>query len=66
MHDDARARRAGVSARTTRWATPGADGLRFCPPRCATPFVSGHVGGRARPVCPACTYVHFRNPAPGV
>ena len=64
MHDDARARRQVFHAYDPVGNT-GADGLRFCP-RCAAPCVSGHVGGRARPVCPACTYVHFRNPAPGV
>jgi 8-oxo-dGTP diphosphatase len=43
----------------------GMDGLRFCP-RCATACVTNAVGGRPRLVCPDCTYVHFRNPAPGV
>jgi ADP-ribose pyrophosphatase YjhB (NUDIX family) len=37
----------------------------YCP-MCATPLVRGHRGGRERPVCSACGYVQYRNPAVGV
>ena len=36
----------------------------FCP-NCATRLVAATVGGRARTKCPACGYVHFRNPGVG-
>ncbi len=38
---------------------------RFCP-RCATPLDSAIRGGRERPVCPRCGFVHYRNPTVGV
>lgn len=34
----------------------------YCP-MCATPLVEKEVSGLLRAVCPACTFVHFRNPA---
>ena len=37
--------------------------VHYCP-RCATPLVEREVAGRARPLCTACGYVHFRNPLP--
>jgi ADP-ribose pyrophosphatase YjhB (NUDIX family) len=46
----------------------GNDGLaelRHCP-RCAARCEPREVGGRTRPVCAACGFVHFRNPATGV
>jgi ADP-ribose pyrophosphatase YjhB (NUDIX family) len=46
----------------------GNDGLaelRYCP-RCAARCEPREIGGRARPACPACGFVHFRNPATGV
>lgn len=35
-------------------------------PMCATELVRREVGGRERPACPSCGYVHFRNPGVGV
>jgi ADP-ribose pyrophosphatase YjhB (NUDIX family) len=43
----------------------GTGELRFCP-RCGAPCEPREVGGRARPVCTRCGFVHFRNPATGV
>ncbi len=37
--------------------------FRFCP-RCATPLEKLDDHGRARPVCPLCGWVHYRNPVP--
>ncbi len=39
--------------------------FRFCP-HCATPLEHRQVGDRERGVCPACGWVHYRNPAVGV
>jgi len=36
---------------------------RFCP-RCATPLAPRDDHGTARPTCPRCGYIHYRNPAP--
>jgi ADP-ribose pyrophosphatase YjhB (NUDIX family) len=48
-------------ARAAEWT----DGFKFCP-ECATPLVWQECGGRPRPVCPACGFIQFRNPAPAV
>jgi ADP-ribose pyrophosphatase YjhB (NUDIX family) len=37
--------------------------FRHCP-RCATPLEPRDDHGTARPVCPACGFIHYRNPAP--
>lgn len=37
--------------------------FRHCP-RCATALELKDDHGTARPTCPACGYVHYRNPAP--
>lgn len=37
----------------------------FCP-RCATRLVQRRSGNRARPSCPACGFVQYRNPTAGV
>ena len=37
--------------------------FRHCP-RCATALALQDDHGTQRPVCPACGYVHYRNPAP--
>lgn len=37
--------------------------FRFCP-LCAQPLRIGEIDGRQRQFCPACGYVHYRNPAP--
>lgn len=37
--------------------------FRHCP-RCATPLERQDDHGTPRPACPACGYVHYRNPAP--
>ncbi len=37
--------------------------VRFCP-RCATALVRREDHGQARPTCPACGYIHYRNPVP--
>jgi ADP-ribose pyrophosphatase YjhB (NUDIX family)/GNAT superfamily N-acetyltransferase len=37
----------------------------FCP-RCGTAMEKAEIGGRMREVCPACQFVLFRNPVPGV
>lgn len=39
--------------------------FKFCP-HCATPLIQAERGGRMRPVCPACGFVHYRNPTVGV
>jgi 8-oxo-dGTP diphosphatase len=36
---------------------------RFCP-RCGTRMVRRDDHGRLRPTCPACGFVHYRNPVP--
>ncbi len=40
-------------------------GYAYCP-RCGTPLVARLEGTRARMACPACGFVHYRNPAPAV
>lgn len=37
------------------------EDARFCP-RCATPLTLRQAFGGERPVCPACGYIHFRDP----
>jgi len=37
--------------------------FRHCP-RCATPLALADDHGTARPTCPACGWIHYRNPAP--
>jgi 8-oxo-dGTP diphosphatase len=37
----------------------------FCP-RCGTAMEKAEIGGRMREVCPACDFILFRNPVPGV
>lgn len=39
--------------------------MRYCP-HCATPLTTREEGGRPRPACPACGFVHYDNPAPVV
>lgn len=41
------------------------DVYRFCP-LCRASLVVKEVAGRQRPFCPACGFIHFKNPAPGV
>ena len=41
---------------------PGA--FTFCP-HCGARLEQREVGGRRRPACPECGFVHFRNPAVG-
>jgi 8-oxo-dGTP diphosphatase len=38
---------------------------QYCP-ACGTPLGSQEKGGKHRPACPSCGFVHFRNPSPGV
>jgi len=38
--------------------------FRYCP-RCRTDLTPALAGGRERPTCPACGFVHYLNPAPG-
>jgi 8-oxo-dGTP diphosphatase len=38
---------------------------RYCP-RCASPLARVCEGDRPRMKCPACGFVHYRNPAPAV
>ena len=39
--------------------------FRYCP-ICRTELVPGRHGGRERPACPACSFVHWGNPVPVV
>ena len=39
--------------------------FRFCP-RCGAPLTPAQRGGRLRPACMACGFVHYRNPTVGV
>lgn len=41
------------------------DRFKYCP-LCRADLIPRTVGQRERMVCPACGYVHFRNPAPTV
>ncbi|MDY6935842.1 MAG: NUDIX hydrolase [Spirochaetota bacterium] len=43
----------------------GIDKLKYCP-HCGMECILNKRGGRERPVCQSCGYVHFRNPYPGV
>ena len=38
---------------------------KFCP-FCGTELAPKEKGGKQRPACPTCGFVHFRNPTPGV
>ena len=40
------------------------DGWRFCP-RCGAALEFPEIGDLPRPRCPACGFVHFRNPGVG-
>lgn len=40
-------------------------GYQFCP-RCAGPLAPASHGGRSRPACAACGWVHWNNPTPVV
>ena len=42
---------------------PPSNDPRFCP-RCATPLVRRDDHGSPRPTCPACGFIHYRNPVP--
>lgn len=42
-----------------------ASQLRYCPV-CGHDLTTGEHGGRQRPICPDCGYVHYSNPVPGV
>jgi len=37
--------------------------FRFCP-KCATPLEPRDEHGTMRPTCPACGWIHYRNPVP--
>lgn len=37
--------------------------FRYCP-RCATPLETRDDNGHARPTCPLCGWIHYRNPVP--
>jgi ADP-ribose pyrophosphatase YjhB (NUDIX family) len=41
------------------------DEYRFCP-LCGSSLEKKMVDQRQRPYCPACGFIHFKNPAPGV
>jgi ADP-ribose pyrophosphatase YjhB (NUDIX family) len=43
-----------------------APGLFVYCPFCGTHLELKEKGGRERPVCPTCGFVHYRNPVPGV
>lgn len=43
----------------------GIANLQFCPV-CGTQCLPKEDGGRIRPACPTCEFVHYKNPAPGV
>jgi ADP-ribose pyrophosphatase YjhB (NUDIX family) len=59
--DNAKLRLVPDTDHTPFW--PGE--FEFCP-HCATALADRRVGGRIRKACPACGWVHFRNPAVGV
>jgi len=42
---------------------PATDPIRFCP-CCATPLEMRDEHGVVRPTCPACGFIHYRNPVP--
>ena len=46
-------------------AQPIPDVFRYCPV-CRTALVIREIGHEERPVCPACGFIRFRNPAPTV
>jgi 8-oxo-dGTP diphosphatase len=63
MTDDFAA--AGSGGRHARPHSTEAGLFRFCPD-CGTPLVRVELHGRARPRCPACGFVQWRNPGVGV
>lgn len=51
---------------TYDWKESGDLGqFKYCP-FCRIPLSLKEKGGRQRPTCPNCGFVHFRNPSPGV
>jgi len=44
---------------------PSSPDYRYCP-HCATSLTPAEKGGRVRMVCPACGFIHYRNPTAGV
>lgn len=61
MLPSASAAGAAQNARPAAPAAPVQRRFRFCP-YCATPLEDLHKFGALRPVCPACGFVHFRDP----
>ena len=54
-----------VFSRYDQQACQGELNFRFCP-NCANPLELTLYDGRVRPVCPACGFIQFINPAPAV
>lgn len=50
---------------TYDWQHRQPEPYQYCP-ACGTPLGSKEKGGKPRPACPGCGFVHFRNPSPGV
>ena len=44
---------------------PGLEKFKFCP-LCGERLAQEQVAHKSRPVCPACGFIHYRNPAPTV
>ena len=42
---------------------PHTDPVRYCP-HCGTPLATQSEHGVPRPTCPACGFIHYRNPVP--
>ena len=42
-----------------------ASHFRYCP-LCGTELSLTEAAGKDRPTCPACGYIHFQNPSPGI
>ncbi len=43
----------------------GLENLNYCP-RCGEKCIPKEEGGKKRPICSACEFVHYKNPAPAV
>jgi ADP-ribose pyrophosphatase YjhB (NUDIX family) len=58
-------RNAEGKAASRKHAHPPHGAFRFCP-YCASELVDKPVGGRNRPACRSCGFIHYRNPVVGV
>jgi len=48
-----------------RFTSPASSGFTYCP-KCAVPLLASTGPETPRQICPACGWIHYLNPTPGV